>query len=169
MSLPDSYWVEPGRLMAGEYPGDWNQRKARRKLRALIDAGVRTFVDLTEDGVLEPYDEGLAKEATAAGVEVAYHRHEIRDLDVPTSDGMRAILDVIEAAIDANAPVYVHCWGGIGRTGTVVCCWLVERGRTGEQALVEIVRLRAGIQKRTIRSPEMDGQQQFVKAWRVDA
>lgn len=166
MSLPDAYWVEPGRLMAGEYPGGWNQRSARRKLRALIDAGVRTFVDLTEDGELERYDEWLALEATAAGVEVMYHRHAIRDLDVPTPVGMRTILDLIESAIEANAPVYVHCWCGIGRTGTVVCCWLVERGLTGEQALVEIAQLRDGIQKRLTRSPEMDGQLQFVKAWR---
>ena len=61
---------------------------------------------------------------------------------------MRAILDLIESAIDAGAPVYVHCWGGIGRTGTVVCCWLVERGLSGEQALVEIALLREGIRKR---------------------
>ena len=170
MSLPtepDCYWVEPGRLMAGEYPGDWTERSARRKLRALLDAGVRTFVDLTEQGELDSYEDWLAKEATAAGVEVAYHREAIRDLDVPTPDGMRAILHLIESAIIAQAPVYVHCWGGIGRTGTVVCCWLVERGLSGEQALVEIAQLRDGIKKRRITSPEMRGQQQFVKDWRV--
>lgn len=154
--------------MAGEYPGDWSERSARRKLRALLDAGVRTFVDLTEHGELEPYDDWLAKEATAAGVEVDYHRHSIRDLDVPTADGMRAILDLIESAITAEAPVYVHCWGGIGRTGTVVCCWLVERGLSGEQALVEIAVLRDGIKKRQIRSPEMPGQHDFVRTWRID-
>jgi len=63
--------------------------------------------------------------------------------------------------------VYVHCWGGIGRTGTVVCCWLVERGLTGEQALVEIALLREGIKKRQITSPEMPGQQEFVKSWQL--
>ncbi len=166
---PDCYWVEPGRLMAGEYPGDWTERSARKRLRALIDSGVRTFIDLTEEGELESYDDWLAKEAKAAGVAVAYHRHSIRDLDVPTSDGMRAILDLIESAIAAEAPVYVHCWGGIGRTGTVVCCWLVERGLSGEQALVEIALLREGIRKRQIRSPEMDGQQEFVRAWRMQS
>ena len=165
---PDCYWVEPGRLMAGEYPGDWTERSARTRLRALIDSGVRTFIDLTEEGELESYDGWLAKEAKAAGVAVAYHRLSIRDLDVPTSDGMRAILDLIESAIAAEAPVYVHCWGGIGRTGTVVCCWLVERGLSGDQALVEIALLREGIRKRQIRSPEMDEQQEFVRGWRTD-
>ena len=164
---PDCYWVEPGRLMAGEYPGDWSEPTARKKLRALIESGVRTFVDLTEEGELESYEDWLAREAGTAGVDVSYHRHSIRDLDVPTSEGMRAILDLIESAIDAGAPVYVHCWGGIGRTGTVVCCWLVERGLSGEQALVEIAQLREGIRKRLMTSPEMPGQQDFVRAWKL--
>ena len=51
---PDCYWVEPGRLMAGEYPGDWNQRSARKKPRALLDTGVRTLPDLTEHREPEP-------------------------------------------------------------------------------------------------------------------
>ena len=165
---PDCYWVEPGQLLAGEYPADWSQRSARRRLRALLDRGVRTFIDLTEEGELEPYDDWLAKEAKAAGVSVAYHRYPIRDMDVPTSDGMRTILDVVNAAIDADAPVYIHCWGGIGRTGTVVCCWLVERGLSGQQALVKIALLREGIRKRLITSPEMPGQQEFVRTWRID-
>lgn len=164
-SDPDCYWVEPGRFAAGEYPGDWRERSARKKLRALIEAGVRTFIDLTEDGELLAYDAWLEREARAAGVEVAYHRHPVRDLSVPSREGMRRILDLIEEALAADAPVYVHCWGGIGRTGTVVCCWLVERGRTPEEALVEIALLRERIRKRLITSPEMDEQRRFVEAW----
>jgi protein-tyrosine phosphatase len=96
---------------------------------------------------------------------VRYERHPIRDLETPTPDGMRAILDLIDESIATGAPVYVHCWGGIGRTGTVVCCWLVERGRTGEQALVDIALLRAGIRRRLVESPEMPGQREFVLSW----
>jgi protein-tyrosine phosphatase len=165
-SDPDCYWVLPGQFMAGEYPGDWVRGLARRKLGGLLDAGVRTFIDLTENGELTTYDDFLAKEARSRGIGVAYHRHPIRDLDVPTPDAMRAILDLIDRSIAEAAPVYVHCWGGIGRTGTVVCCWLVERGRTGEQALVDIVLLREGIRKRSITSPEMPGQRDFVLGWK---
>src|SRR3712207_6971239 len=39
---------------------------------------------------------------------------------------------------------YVHCWGGIGRTGTVVGCYLVEHGMDGEQAIAAIAEWRAG-------------------------
>ena len=168
MTLPDSpdcYWVVPGQFVAGEYPGDWVRGLARRKLGGLLDAGVRTFIDLTEEGELTAYDDWLVREARARGLDVSYYRHPIRDLDVPTADGMRAILDRIDESISGGAPVYVHCWGGIGRTGTVVCCWLVERGCTAEKALGDIVTLRDGIQKRLITSPEMDGQREFVKKW----
>jgi protein-tyrosine phosphatase len=168
MSLPpdpDCYWVEPGRLVAGEYPGHWHEHGARKKIRALLEAGVRTFLDLTEDGELAPYDEFLGREARAQGIDVTYYRHPIRDLSVPTPEGMRSILGLIDDAIANDAPVYVHCWGGIGRTGTVVCCWLVERGRTGAEALAEIVLLREGIRKRLIASPEAEEQRVFVEGW----
>jgi protein-tyrosine phosphatase len=164
-SDPDCYWVMPGQFVAGEYPGDWVRGLARRKLGGLLDAGVRTFIDLTEDGELTAYDDWLVREAKARQIEVRYHRHSIRDLDVPTLDGMRAILDLIDQSIAGEAPVYVHCWGGIGRTGTVVCCWLVERGRTGEEALADIALLREGIQKQRITSPEMAAQREFVLGW----
>jgi protein-tyrosine phosphatase len=164
-SDPDCYWVVPGQFVAGEYPGDWVRGLARRKLGGLLDAGVRTFVDLTEHGELTAYDEWLLKEARSRRIDVRYERHPIRDLETPTPDGMRAILDLIDGSIATGAPVYVHCWGGIGRTGTVVCCWLVERGRTGEQALVDIALLRAGIRRRLVESPEMPGQREFVLSW----
>ena len=48
---------------------------------------------------------------------------------------MASILDAIDAALDGGKTVYVHCWGGVGRTGTVVGCWLVRHGKTGDEAL----------------------------------
>ncbi len=51
-----AWWVEPDRLLAGEYPGSRNPAKAARKLRVLIEGGVDTIIDLTEDGEMSrPY------------------------------------------------------------------------------------------------------------------
>jgi hypothetical protein len=162
---PDCYWVEPGVLLAGEYPGDPLEAIARRKLGALIDCGVRTFVDLTEERELRGYDEWLLDEAAQRGVDVAYHRHAVRDMDVPTPEGMRAILDRIGQASRDHA-VYVHCWGGIGRTGTVVGCWMVEKeGRTAIEALGRIEELRQEVPERYTRSPETDEQCAFIVRW----
>jgi protein-tyrosine phosphatase len=35
---------------------------------------------------------------------------------------MTTILDAIDESMTAGKPVYVHCWGGMGRTGTVIGC-----------------------------------------------
>ncbi len=57
---------------------------------------------------------------------------------------MVAALDTIDRLLDEGRTVYVHCWGGIGRTGTVVGSWLVRHQVTApEQALDLLTELRA--------------------------
>ena len=98
-----------------------------------------------------------------------HRRLSIRDLDVPRSrDEMSRILDEIDAALALGHTVYVHCWGGIGRTGTVVGCHLVRHGLTGDEALAAIARLWPTMQKshRRDRSPETAAQHAWVRGWR---
>ena len=116
--IPNTYWVVPSRLLAGEYPGDKGVAAARAKLRALLEGGVTNFVDLTRAGELVAYDALLREEARGLGVSAVYARHPIADISVPQTPGeMAAILDAIDAAVDVGGMVYVHCWGGVGRTG----------------------------------------------------
>lgn len=151
------YWVEPGRFLAGEYPGARNPAKAREKLRRFLASGITCFLDLTEGHELTPYADLLSQEATAIGTPVEYRRMPIRDLRVPrTPQEMVAILDQIDAAIASGHSVYVHCWGGVGRTGTVVGCYLVRHGRSGQEALRELSRLWQPMEKaaRRLHTPE---------------
>ena len=81
--VPDSYWVVPGRLLAGEYPGAKAEAEARPKLRRFLDAGVTFFLDLTEAGELAPYASLLREEAASRNVAVEHHRMAISDLRNP--------------------------------------------------------------------------------------
>ena len=167
-----AYWAVPGRVVAGEYPGAATPDAARAKVQAHLAAGVRTFVDLTEPGELAPYAGVLAQEAARLGVRAAHLRFAVPDAGVPGDAGlMAAALDAIERAAERDPTVYVHCWGGVGRTGTVVGCLLRRRGLTGDAALAEVARLFATTAKagRHRGSPETPAQADYVRRWPAGA
>lgn len=164
--IPDSYWLIEGKLLAGEYPGHFDEDETREKLRAFLDAGIRSFIDLAETSdPLEPYDGLLREVAAEAGLDVRYRRMSIRDLGIPREGLMPAILAHIESELAEGRPVYFHCWGGIGRTGTVAGCWLVGQGHSCDEAFARIDALRAPTPDGYRRSPETDEQRAFVRNW----
>lgn len=165
--ISDSYWLVPGRLLAGEYPGAKTKNDARKKLRSFLDAGVDFFLDLTEEEEgLEPYAPLLQEEATARDRKVVYQRLPIPDMDAPSTERMRQIQQTIEAALDAGRTVYVHCLGGLGRTGTVLGCYLVEHEVSVAEAFAEIQRRRRWSTSGLKKSPQTPAQVDFVKRWR---
>jgi hypothetical protein len=165
----ETYWVIPGKFLAGEYPGTrliYDPRLAL-KLDYLLEGKISYFIDLTEPGAMNPYQENLFEEAGRLGYKVEYHRFPIPDLDVPPPAKMNELLDKLDTSLAAGQVVYLHCWGGIGRTGTVVGCYLVRHGLTGEQALARLVELRTGLADAWRRSPETDAQCQMVLDWNL--
>ncbi|MBP1714166.1 MAG: ADP-ribosylation/Crystallin [Deltaproteobacteria bacterium] len=168
-----SYWVIPGKFLAGYYPGDRQEELMAPKLQSLLGCGIRCFINLMEpderdhDG--RPFvDYAPVLMRMANGVyPVTCNRMPIRDLDSPAEALMIQILDLIDASLRGNQPVYVHCWGGRGRTGTVVGCWLVRHGLAeGKGALAVIQKLRRLEAKAHLPSPEMPSQIGMVLAWR---
>jgi ADP-ribosylglycohydrolase len=163
--IPNSYWVEPGRLLAGEYPGDTSAVEAAGRIQRLLDAGVNTFIDLTEEGELPSY---VTLFPTDQALPIEHHRLPITDHGVPRSPQfMIQILDTIESALAAGRRVYVHCHAGIGRTGTTIGCYLIRRGLTGDQALEHLQQLwrQCARSQRWPTVPETDGQYGFVREW----
>jgi ADP-ribosyl-[dinitrogen reductase] hydrolase len=159
--LPNTYWVIPGQVLAGEYPAAPDRAESRMRLARLLDAGVDCFLDLTQPDELPPYHADLPRA-------IEYLRKPIADHGIPeVAQQMVEILACLRQALSARRVVYVHCRAGIGRTGTVVGCLLVERGLAGKAALAELNRLWQG----SARSaqwpvvPETDEQSEFVRTW----
>ena len=165
--IPDSYWLVDGKLLAGEYPATSDEAGTREKLAKFIDAGIRTFIDLTEHtDPLTKYERVLSELSAERGIETKYMRFGIRDLGIPRDKTLtKNVLATIRDEIAAGRPVYVHCWGGVGRTGTMIGCWLVEQGMTGPEALKRIAELRQHTPDGYKRSPETDAQRQYVCEW----
>ena len=169
--FPNAYWVLPGKLLAGPYPGDPFPDAEDERLRRLARSGIRCVIDLTEDGEADYYgfDRYLDKLKQHAGNDgkIVVRRIPIRDRGVPSKLDMKRILDEIDLALAEDCPVYVHCIGGIGRTGTVVGCYLARHGIAGgEGALEKIARLRCENENASISSPESDVQRNMVRSWR---
>jgi ADP-ribosyl-[dinitrogen reductase] hydrolase len=159
--LPNSYWVVPGLLLAGEHPSGFNPEATRHRVGQLLAAGIECFLDLTHPTEIESYDRALP-------LHIEYLRKPIRDHGLPERrEHMMEILDCLHDALRSARPAYVHCRAGIGRTGMVIGCLLVERGLSGEQALDELARLWQQCQRSQFwpSVPETEAQTEYVRQW----
>lgn len=169
------YWVIPGRLLAGPYPASLDAAGRMTKLKGLLQCGIRRVIDLTEHHEVFYYTRGLAlyeddleRAAEELQVEVQVVHFPILDMDVPPRSVMVQVLDEIDAALEAESPVFVHCWGGLGRTGTVVGCYLARHNLArGEKALDEIIKLRRHNPLADYPSPQTASQRHMIASWGV--
>jgi hypothetical protein len=140
-----SYWVVEGRLAGGAYPYQPDPTDGDATLRLLRSAGITAFVDLTQARLPGSWESHLLDyhpSARSLGLEVA--RRPIRDMGVPTVDEAIGTLDEIDRLLADGQTVYVHCWGGIGRTGLTIGTWLIRHGvATGESVQHLLNELRA--------------------------
>lgn len=165
--IPESYWVVPGRLLAGEYPGLSTDESTRKRIDAFIESGFQIFIDLTLPNELAPYARILTEQARAYDVEVSYQCFPIGDFGLPTPKQMNVILDTLDENLEARRKIYLHCWGGIGRTGTTVGCYLVRQGMSGVAALAQLDTWWKSVPKSRyhLHSPETVEQMNFVRNW----
>ena len=169
-----TYWVVDDLLLAGAYPGRPDPADHRQRIRSLFDAGMRRFINLQEENETNNsgkpfvrYDNELRRLASDRDQRIAHLRFPIPDGGTTSVDRMRCILDAIDLSLAANRLVYVHCFGGMGRTGTTVCCWLLRHGLAStENVLGLLTQLRqADVERAACKAPENAAQEDFVLSW----
>ena len=166
-------YVVDTQLMAGPYPTGRTTAMANYKLQALLDAGIDAVIYLTREHeapfwghAAEGYAARLQALAEERNRRLRYHRFGFLDMSVPDPELMMKILDTIDALRSDGAHVYVHCYGGVGRTGTVVGCWIARHGiANGPAVLATIDRLRGFEASRHLHSPQTDAQRMMVTGW----
>ena len=155
-----SYRVDEN-VWAGEYPvWEWEQGAKMRQLKLFTDFGINYFLDLTEDGEMPPYAPLLAHS-------ICRHAFSIPNGCVPHS--VRWVVDLFRVITGVlNKPetkLYIHCVGGVGRTGTIVACYYIYfKGMAVDDALAEM-RRRFATHGRSawMSAPETEAQVNFIK------
>ena len=171
--LNRSYWVIPAKLLAGGYPGLEDRIEEERNLKGLIQAGIRHVISLLEpneyycpDDPFAPYVDHMESIALKLKISVTFDQISIKDFSVPTERQMIRILNQIDMCIKYDKPVYVHCWGGKGRTGTVVGCYLIRHGIATRNDVIEMIKeIRKKTEDFSEPSPETREQIKMVINW----
>jgi len=113
---------------------------------------------------LKDYLPFLNELAGQNGESIEFHRIPIKDFSVPDTDTMVQILETIDEILSRSKKLYIHCWGGIGRTGMAVGCFLKKNGMADRENVIEkIAELRKNDAAKERQSPETEAQIAFVK------
>ena len=130
MGLPHNFsWVIEGSLCGLAMPG--RARPLARDLEALRDVGVTLLV--TAMGTPAP-----TEELEAVGV-AGYHV-AIRDFAPPTPGQIDDFVARTSSEIERGGAVGVHCFAGMGRTGTLLATYLVATAGLDGQAAIDRIR-----------------------------
>lgn len=154
--IANSYQVDD-RVYAGEYAGDLNNPQT--KIDSLVDFGITHFIDLTEEGELAPYSQYLPEHCS-------HYRFPIQDVSVPEDyESVYRLMQYIDSVLaNHDNKIYIHCWGGVGRTGVIVGCYYVYRGEAYIHALKHLRESFNQCPKsERRRTPETLKQEMFIK------
>jgi len=135
----------------------------RKDNSRLLEADVQT---IKADGITHVISLITSEEITRYGVENLMTEYKkagfttksfaINDQGVSTVDETNELVDWIDKNLEQGAKIMIHCVGGLGRTGLVSACYLVNQGMAAQDAIDEIRSVRS---KRAI---ESESQELFI-------
>ena len=127
--VPNFGWLIENRLAGVSYP------RSEDALALLWQLGVRALLSLT----VEPVSPDLLAHF---GFKVKHV--PVADFTAPTLDQVKQAIASIDDFFAQGLPVAAHCGAGIGRTGTVLACYLVSQGSSAKQAIEQVRTKRPG-------------------------
>jgi atypical dual specificity phosphatase len=128
-----SYLIE-GKLAGSAHPR-FTTRDDAHLAQVMKELGLGAIVSLVE----RPLDgEVLARH----GIESLHI--SIRDFHAPTLEQIDEFIRFARLNIEAGRPVLAHCHAGMGRTGTMLSCYLVADGADPRRAIIDVRKRRPG-------------------------
>ena len=138
----------PGKVDPWAYSGPC-QRDLATDVRAVRDWGASHVVTLLEpEEIVYLQVSGLGEEVRKQGM--AWHHWAVIDGSAlrtrhePARDQWREECALLLAALEAGQKIFIHCRGGLGRTGTLAARLLMARGLAAEDAIREVRAARPG-------------------------
>lgn len=127
--LPNFSWLIENRLAGVAYP------RSEDALVLLQKQGVQALLNLSE--------EALPAEILKKYRLQAEHL-PVADFTAPTLEQVERALAIIDGFLRHDLPVAVHCGAGLGRTGTILACYLVSQGSSAKSATEQVRTRRPG-------------------------
>ncbi|MEP6389012.1 MAG: cyclin-dependent kinase inhibitor 3 family protein [Halioglobus sp.] len=148
----------PGKKQQGAMTGDWD-RDLALDLGAICASGASVLINLMEDH--EMVELGVADTAEHVPPGIDYLRMPIPDVGTPHAEWEHQWSELGSGLLERlrnGEDVVLHCKGGLGRTGMIAACLLVEFGSTSEDAISAVRESRSG-------RIETVAQEQYVRAF----
>ena len=131
-------WLVDGEIAGSAHPahpGQEGQEELEVRLKTLSAEGIGAIVTLSEIALNRELLDQLG---------FRYLHLPVQDMAAPTIEDVVEFIAFTHQVRQRNVGILVHCLAGMGRTGTMLACYLLHEGRSCDQAIDEVRRRRPG-------------------------